>query len=109
MQPNPSWLDYSHWLKAMGKLYGDPRGDTLPRQIRPKVALQWRAEPLNDLCPAPRPRRVARELQGIMEGEAAKRSSLICDPNTEPHIRKRLLEQEELLAQAYHYLATRPK
>ena len=43
MQPNPSWLDYSHWLKAMGKLYGDPRG-TLPRQIRPKVALQWRAK-----------------------------------------------------------------
>ena len=109
MQPNPSWLDYAHWIKAMGKLYGDQRGEAVPRQIKPKVSLQWRAEPLNNPIPEPRPRRVARELQGIMEGEAARRSSLICDPNTEPHVKKQLIEQEELLAQAYHYLATRPR
>jgi hypothetical protein len=44
-----------------------------------------------------------------MEKEAAKRSSLLGDPETEPHVRTQLLEQEELLAQAYHYLATRQK
>ena len=41
-----------------------------------------------------------------MTEEAARRSSLIGDPNTEPHVRKRLLEEEERLSQAYRYLAT---
>ena len=108
-QPNPSWLDYSHWTKAMGKLYDDQRGEVVSRQVRSKVPLQWRAERLDNPIPGPWPKRGARELQEIMEKEAAKRSSLLGDPETEPHVRTQLLEQEELLAQAYHYLATRQK
>ena len=106
LQPKPSWLDYSHWTAAMGKLYDSPEKGVVSRQIKPKVALQWRAEPLNSPIPGPKSKRVARELQEIMTEEAARRSSLIGDPNTEPHVRKRLLEEEERLSQAYRYLAT---
>ena len=109
LQPGPSWLDYNHWLIAMGKLYKDPSRGTVSRLIRPKVSLQWRAEPLNDPIGGRPPLRVAHELRQLMEQEASKRSTVICAPDTEPHLRKQLIEQEELLAQAYHYLATRPR
>lgn len=109
LQPNPSWLDYNHWLLAMGKLYRDPKRGTVSRLIRPKVSLQWRAERLNIPINGHPPLRVAHELRRIMEDEASKRSTAICATDTKPHKRKQLLEQEELLAQAYHYLATRPK
>ena len=67
------------------------------------------AEPLNDPIGGRPPLRVAHELRQLMEQEASKRSTVICAPDTEPHLRKQLIEQEELLAQAYHYLATRPR
>ena len=107
-QPDPSWLDYNHWLLAMGKLYQDPARGTVTRSVRPKVSLHWRTERLLEPCKG-RPPRVATELQTLMEEEKLKRSTAICAPDTEPHTRKQLIEQEELLAQAYHYLATRPK
>ena len=109
MQPDPSWLDYNHWLLAMGKLYRDPKRGTVSRLIRPKVSLQWRAERLNIPVNGHPPLRVAHELKRLMEDEASKRSTAICATDTKPHKRKQLLEQEELLAQAYQYLATRPK
>jgi ADP-ribose pyrophosphatase YjhB (NUDIX family) len=108
-QPDPSWLDYNHWLLAMGKLYQDPgRGTVTRSSVRPKVSLHWRTERLLEPCKG-RPPRVATELQTLMEEEKLRRSAAIRAPDTEPHTRKQLIEQEELLAQAYHYLATRPK
>ena len=99
---------YNHWLLAMGKLYQDPARGTVTRSVRPKVSLHWRTERLLEPCKG-RPPRVATELQTLMEEEKLKRSTAICGPDTGPHTRKQLIEQEELLAQAYHYLATRPK
>ena len=108
-QPDPDWCDYDHWLTAMGKLYRDPRRGTISRSIRPKVLLQWRTERLNNSINGCPPVRVAHGLRRLMKDEASKRSTAICSTDTKPHIRKQLLEQEELLAQAYHYLATRRK
>ena len=44
-----------------------------------------------------------------LEREVEQRSTAICAPNTKPEVRQQLIKEEELLAQAYHYLATRPQ
>ena len=44
-----------------------------------------------------------------MELEASKRSTAIAAPDTDPLARKQLIQEEERLAQAYHYLSTRTR
>ena len=111
-QPSPDWCDFNHWIGAMGKMYQDP-GDKMhqavSRVLRPKVRLQWREEPLKYPTKSHAPLRVAQELKSLMEREASRRSTAIVAPDTDPLVRKQLIQEEERLAQAYHYLSTRPK
>ena len=111
-QPSPDWRDFNHWIGAMGKMYQDPGDKTLQpvsRVLRPKVRLQWREEPLKYPTKSHAPLRVAQELKSLMEREASRRSSAIVAPDTDPLVRKQLIQEEERLAQAYHFLSTRPQ
>ena len=88
---------------------GDKMHQAVSRVLRPKVRLQWREEPLKYPTKSHAPLRVAQELKSLMEREASRRSTAIVAPDTDPLVRKQLIQEEERLAQAYHYLSTRPK
>ena len=95
----------------MGKLYMDLETDPPRRVARRELHLVWRAEPPNYSTP---PRNLiaisssleaARELNELMEKGAMTRTAALRDPETDPQTRKKLLEEEDRIAQAYRYLA----
>ena len=90
-------------------MYQDAGDQPVSRVLRPEVKLQWRKEPLEYPPKQHAPLRVARELENLMELEASRRSTAIVAPDTDPLVRKQLIQEEERLAQAYHYLSTRPQ
>lgn len=108
-KPSPQWRDFHHWIGAMDKMYQDAGDQPVSRVLRPEVKLQWREEPLEYPPKQHAPLRVARELENLMELEASRRSTAIVAPDTDPLVRKQLIQEEERLAQAYHYLSTRPQ
>ena len=108
-KPSPQWRDFYHWIGAMDKMYQDAGDQPVSRVLRPEVKLQWREEPLEYLPKQHAPPRVARELENLMELEASRRSTAIVAPDTDPLVRKQLIQEEERLAQAYHYLSTRTR
>ena len=108
-QPSPQWRDFYQWIGAMDRMYQDAGDQPVSRVLRPEVKLQWREEPLEYLPKQHAPPRVARELEKLMELEASKRSTAIAAPDTDPLARKQLIQEEERLAQAYHYLSTRTR
>jgi len=93
----------------MGKMYQNPEKRTVSRILKPRVKLQWREEPLRYPSKSRAPSREARELNSLMEADAAQRSAAIAAPGTNPLVRRQLIEEEERLAQAYHHLATRSR
>ena len=113
LKPSSGWPDFNRWVSAMGRLYEDPDGHSSHRMAGPRLQLGWRAEPQQYPVPHRKltarcsPFHASKELERLMEKEATARTEILNDPGTTPETRKRLLEEEKQITQAYRCLAAR--